>query len=81
MSYYYVYVIRSIHTQKILYIGYTMDIKNRLKTHNAGGSTYTKQNKPWELVTCTAFKDKIKALNFEKYLKSHSGRAFIAKHF
>lgn len=28
-----------------------------------------------------AFKDKYLAFNFEKYLKSGSGRAFIKKHF
>jgi len=28
-----------------------------------------------------AFTDKEKALRFEKYLKSGSGRAFIKKHF
>ncbi|MDX2095626.1 MAG: GIY-YIG nuclease family protein, partial [Alphaproteobacteria bacterium] len=34
---------------------------------------------PWELVWYCAFPDKYKALEFEKYLKSHSGRAFANK--
>jgi len=35
--------------------------------------------KPWELVWYCAFPDKYRALEFEKYLKSHSGRAFAKK--
>jgi putative endonuclease len=31
------------------------------------------------LVTYLAFSDKAKALSFEKYLKSHSGKAFANK--
>jgi len=34
---------------------------------------------PWELMWNCAFPDKYKALEFEEYLKSHSGRAFAAK--
>jgi putative endonuclease len=34
---------------------------------------------PWELKWYCAFPDKYKALAFEAYLKSHSGRAFAKK--
>ncbi len=34
---------------------------------------------PWELANYIAFKDKGAAYEFEKYLKSHSGRAFLKK--
>jgi predicted GIY-YIG superfamily endonuclease len=47
--------------------------------HNAGKSTHTAKFTPWEVVWYSAFPDKYKALEFEKYLKSHSGRAFIKK--
>jgi predicted GIY-YIG superfamily endonuclease len=44
------------------------------------GSQRTPQKfKPWKLVWYCAFPDKYKALAFEKYLKSHSGRAFAKK--
>ncbi|MEA1948427.1 MAG: GIY-YIG nuclease family protein, partial [Thermodesulfobacteriota bacterium] len=42
-----------------------------------GKSKHTAKYKPWELVTYTAFSERSKALSFEKYLKSHSGKAFI----
>jgi predicted GIY-YIG superfamily endonuclease len=36
---------------------------------------------PWKLVVQIGFDDKAKAVAFEKYLKSGSGRAFAKKHF
>ena len=63
------------------YVGYTLDIQSRLEIHNAGGSIHTKEDKPWRLHFYCMFTDKTTALRFEKYLKSHSGRAFTKKHF
>ena len=77
--YYYVYLLRSVEHPQEIYIGYTTNLKQRLKTHNTGGSTHTKKYKPWELVTCITFTEKEKATQFEKYLKSHAGRAFAQK--
>ncbi|MBN1547490.1 MAG: hypothetical protein JW902_12610 [Syntrophaceae bacterium] len=37
--------------------------------------------RPWELDVAIAFTSRERAAEFEKYLKSHSGRAFAAKHF
>ena len=75
----YVYIIRSISLPDQEYIGATEDLKRRLPDHNAGKSAHTAKFKPWELVWYCAFPDKYKALKFEKYLKSHSGRAFAKK--
>jgi predicted GIY-YIG superfamily endonuclease len=49
--------------------------------HNNGEVPHTSKNKPWKIQTAISFNDKTKALAFEKYLKSHSGRAFAKKHF
>jgi putative endonuclease len=75
----YVYIIRSIDFPEQEYVGATADLKRRLPEHNAGKSTHTAKFKPWQLVWYCAFPDKYKALEFEKYLKSHSGRAFAKK--
>lgn len=48
--------------------------------HNEGKSEYTAKYKPWELVGYVAFKEKDKAIAFEKYLKMGSGKAFVCKH-
>lgn len=76
---YFVYILESIRTYKKFYVGYTLDVEARLKKHNEGGSVHTKDHKPWNLVTYLCFTDKQKALEYEKYLKSHSGRAFMKK--
>ena len=76
---YYVYILKSINCSDKIYVGYTLDIESRLAKHNEGGSVYTKDYRPWELVLSCTFNDKLKALAFEKYLKSHSGRAFMQK--
>lgn len=47
--------------------------------HNTGGSPHTAKYKPWELVSSISFESKSKAIEFEQYLKSGSGRAFIKK--
>jgi putative endonuclease len=75
----YVYIIRSISFPEQEYIGATSDLKRRLTDRNAGKSRHTAKFKPWVLVWYYAFPDKYKALEFEKYLKSHSGRAFAKK--
>ena len=75
----YVYMLRSLSFPEQEYIGATADLKRRLPEHNAGKSTHTAKFKPWELIWYCAFPDKHRALEFEKYLKSHSGRAFAKK--
>ncbi len=62
-----------------IYVGHTGDLKKRLSNHNAGTTSHTAKYKPWELVMYLAFKHETSAIEFEKYLKSHSGRAFAVK--
>ena len=59
---YYVYLLRSIPNPKQTYVGYTEDLKARLKAHNHGQSPHTAKFKPWDLITYLAFKDKFTAL-------------------
>jgi len=75
----YVYIIRSISSPEQQYVGATTDLRRRLLDHDAGKSAHTSKFIPWQLVWYCAFSDKHKALAFEKYLKSHSGRAFANK--
>jgi predicted GIY-YIG superfamily endonuclease len=75
----YVYVIRSASAPRQEYTGATADLRRRIADHNAGKSSHTAKHKPWELVWYCAFLEKYAALDFEKYLKSHSDRAFAKK--
>jgi len=76
---FYVYILKSIEHSDQFYIGITSDLKRRLKTHNSGGSKHTAKYRPWKVETYIAFSSEQKARDFEKYLKSGSGRAFAKK--
>ncbi len=73
---FYVYMIRSIPYPDQTCVGFSEDLKTRLQAHNYGQSPHTSKYKPWDLITYLSFNDKARALSFEKYLKSHSGKAF-----
>ncbi len=75
----YVYILQSIAHPAEIYTGLTDDLRNRLKEHNAGESVHTRKFMPWRLVTYLAFSEPAKAVAFERYLKSASGRAFANK--
>jgi len=76
---YYVYMLRSVPHPNQTYIGFSENLKTRLKAHNNGQSAHTSKYKPWDLINYFAFNDKQRALDFEGYLKSHSGKAFATK--
>jgi predicted GIY-YIG superfamily endonuclease len=63
------------------YVGCTSDLEERLLRHHNGAVHYTRSRLPVELITHINFIDKYKAFEFEKYLKSCSGRAFMKKRF
>ena len=63
------------------YTGCTENLKERLQRHQNGHVPATKERLPVTIVFFCAFSDKYKAFNFEKYLKSGSGRAFMQKRF
>ena len=78
--FYYVYTLVSESQPDRHYTGWTEDLDTRLRVHNAGGCPHTAKFIPWRIETAVAFRSKEKALAFERYLKSHSGRAFAKKH-
>ena len=51
---YYVYVLQSLKDKK-LYIGYTANLRRRLKEHKHGGSESTKKRLPFRLIFYEAF--------------------------
>jgi len=75
---YYVYILQSSKSS-IRYYGYTIDLRKRFREHNSGKSNFTKGHMPWKLVWYAAFDNIKKAKDFELYLKSGSGKAFVYK--
>ena len=75
----YVYILQSIDLPNRVYKGSTENLKERLKLHNSGKVDSTAKFKPWKMIFYCTFTEKKKALDFEKYLKSASGIAFMRK--
>ncbi len=78
-AYYYVYIIQSLKDSNRFYTGFSEDLDSRLSAHNQSKDPHTAKYKPWKIKTAIAFTDRDKALDFELYLKSPSGRAFAKK--
>jgi putative endonuclease len=74
----YVYILESQNSEHF-YVGLTDDLRARLAKHNAGEVPHTSKYRPWQLNTYVAFSNEERAVAFEKYLKSGSGRAFAKK--
>ncbi|MBI2639464.1 MAG: GIY-YIG nuclease family protein [Candidatus Sungbacteria bacterium] len=75
----YVYILECCDRR--FYIGCTSDLKDRIVRHNKAQVPATKNRLPIKLISYFAFQNKYVAFNFEKYLKSGSGRAFLKRHF
>lgn len=71
---FYVYIIKSKVSGK-LYIGFTSDLRKRLKEHNDGKSRSTKPYLPFELIYYEAYKSEQDAKNRESKIKYY-GQAY-----
>jgi predicted GIY-YIG superfamily endonuclease len=76
---YYVYVLEL--SNKDYYAGSTKDLTKRVKKHQNGEVPHTSKFRPLKLVWYSAFNSKEKAVGFEDYLKTGSGKAFRNKRF
>ena len=74
------YFVYSLKCSDGFYIGCCEDITDRLGRHEKGYVPATATRLPVTLEFYFAIPNKYAAFEFEKYLKSGSGRAFIKKH-
>ncbi len=77
----FVYVLKSADAKPHFYIGLTSDVLARLADHNAGHCSHTARHRPWQLHVTIELPDEQRAIAFERYVKSGSGRAFAKRHF
>jgi len=75
---FYTYILQSQKNDQ-LYIGYTNDLKRRLKEHNQGLNFSTKRYLPWELIYYEACKEDSDARRRELYLKTTQGNRLIKR--
>ncbi len=73
---YYIYILQSKKDEQF-YVGYTDDLRNRLKLHNAGRVESTKNRLPMDLVYYEACLNQQDATHREKYLKTSWGKRYI----
>ena len=79
-NFHYVYILIDTTPETHRYVGSTQDLYARRAKHNAGEVPHTLKFKPWRIQTAIAFDCKEKAVAFEDYLKSGSGREFAKRH-
>ena len=77
----FVYILKSIKVANTYYVGVTSNVPARLENHNAGQSSHTAKSRPWRTLVVIEFDEEPPALQFERYLKSGSGREFARRHF
>ena len=64
-------MLKSIEKKPVTYVGYTIDLKNRISLHNAGkGAKFTRGRK-WKLIYKEKFTSKNKAIRREYYIKKN----------
>ncbi|MDX5479114.1 MAG: GIY-YIG nuclease family protein [Cyclobacteriaceae bacterium] len=73
---FFVYAISST-VRKYIYVGLTSDIDERFHRHNSGYEKTTKPYRPYKLIYSKTFITRAEAREFEKYLKSTSGKRFL----
>lgn len=73
---YYIYVLQS-EKDRNFYIGYTTDLKKRLKLHKDGSVKSTKNRGSLKLVYYESCLNQKDALKREKYLKTNYGKRYI----
>jgi len=78
IMFYYVYLLQSIK-DKELYIGFTSNLKKRLKKHNDGLNLSTKNSLPWQLIHYESYKNREDARRRERYLKTSQGSRLLKR--
>jgi putative endonuclease len=75
---FYTYVLESLKNEE-LYLGYTNDLKRRLKEHNQGLNILTKKYLPWNIIYYEACLNKEDAVRRERYFKTTQGRRLLKR--
>ncbi|MBL7159009.1 GIY-YIG nuclease family protein [Candidatus Microgenomates bacterium] len=76
MQFYYVYVLKSLH-KNFIYVGFTSNLKRRVKEHNNKEELSTKHFAPFELIFYEAYRNKKDAKRREGYLKTTKGKTTL----
>ena len=75
---FYTYILKSFRSGRY-YIGHTQNLEERLKRHQTGKVTATKNKGPWVIVYTEEYISKIEANQRELEIKSKKSRIYIEK--
>ena len=66
---FYVYMLKSVGSNSVTYVGYTSNLKKRISLHNSGkGAKFTRGRK-WKLIYKEKCNSKSEAISREYYIK------------
>ena len=68
---YYVYMLKSIETKPVTYVGYTKNLKNRINLHNDGKGAKFTRGRRWKIIYQELHKSKKEAISREYYIKKN----------
>ncbi|MBI4128915.1 MAG: GIY-YIG nuclease family protein [Parcubacteria group bacterium] len=74
----YVYVLQS-QKDRMLYVGWTTDLRRRIEKHNSGRVFSTRSRCPFTLLYYEACHDREDAKRREKYLKTAWGKRYLKR--
>lgn len=75
---YYTYILKSLKNDKH-YVGWTSNLEERLKKHNAGANRSTRFSGPYEMIFFKEFGTKTEAYAYERKIKSYKGGSAFKK--
>tara|TARA_B100001029_G_C14968217_1_gene398602 strand:- start:71 stop:325 length:255 start_codon:yes stop_codon:yes gene_type:complete len=71
VSFFYIYILKSLKGINVTYVGYTKNLKKRLKLHNEGKGAKFTRGRQWKLIYKEKYKTKKKAMSREYYIKKN----------
>lgn len=78
IKFYYIYILRSLK-DGLFYIGYSDDLRTRVKDHNAGKNVSAKNHRPLELIFYEAYPPKPTPCGEKPILKLQKGKLLYDK--
>ena len=68
---FYVYMLKSKSLKPVTYVGYTNNLKTRIKLHNNGKGAKFTRGRQWILIYKEKFNSKKEAISREYYIKNN----------
>jgi putative endonuclease len=68
---FYVYMLKSLGANSVTYVGYTSNLKKRIRLHNSGKGAKFTRGRRWKLIFKEKCNSKSEAISREYYIKNN----------